>query len=179
MHWASGSTASKIDLPVFLDLGQPRPGRLRRCRLPLSDVDRKLLEVFCSNIAVGFENVQLYQKVYDLAFEDLLVRLPNRNSFIGLIECRPASADCVALVDIDGFSDINSILDQAFGDQVLEAVATACAMRSRCRLPLRVGSDVFGLLGGAGELTPERIAQIFACRFQSMTRSCACRPPAA
>ena len=149
------STSGNHALAAFVDVDYP-----------LSDVDRKLLEVFCSNIAVGFENVQLYQKVYDLAFEDLLVRLPNRNSFIGLIECRPASADCVALVDIDGFSDINSILDQAFGDQVLEAVAT----RLRDAFPLsvavaRVGSDVFGLLGGAGELTPERIAQIFALPF--------------
>ena len=133
---------------------------------PLTEVDRKLLEVFCSNIAIGFENTQLYQKVYDLAFEDLLVHLPNRNSFIGLIECRPQSADRVALVDIDGFSDINSILDQAFGDQVLEAVA----LRLRASFPLsvavaRVGNDVFGLLGNACEVKPERIAQIFALPF--------------
>lgn len=133
---------------------------------PLSDVDRKLLEVFCSNIAIGFENVQLYQKVYDLAFEDLLVHLPNRNSFIGLVECRPESADRVALVDIDGFSDINSILDQAFGDLVLEAVAT----RLRAAFPpsvavARVGNDVFGLLGNAREVSPERIAQVFAQPF--------------
>ena len=133
---------------------------------PLSEVDRKLLEVFCSNIAIGFENVQLYQKVYDLAFEDLLVHLPNRNSFVGLVECRPVSADRVALVDIDGFSDINSILDQAFGDLVLEAVAT----RLRAAFPpsvavARVGNDVFGLLGNACEVSPERIAQVFALPF--------------
>lgn len=146
------STQDNHALAAFVDLD-----------IPLSEVDCKLLEVFCSNIAVGFENTQLYQRVYDLAFEDLLVHLPNRNSFISLIECRPESANRVALVDIDGFSDINSILDQSFGDQVLEAVAK----RLRAAFPLsvavaRVANDVFGLLGNACEVNPERIAQVFA-----------------
>ena len=149
------STPDSHALAAFVDVDSP-----------LNEVDSQLLEVFCSNIAIGFENVQLYQKVYDLAFEDLLVHLPNRNSFIGLVECRPESADRVALVDIDGFSDINSILDQAFGDLVLEAVAA----RLRNAFPpsvvvARVGNDVFGLLGIAREVSPERIAQVFAQPF--------------
>ena len=42
------STSGNHALAAFVDINHP-----------LSDVDRKLLEVFCSNIEVGFENVQL------------------------------------------------------------------------------------------------------------------------
>lgn len=90
----------------------------------LNDVERSLLDIFCGKISVGFENVQLYRQISDLAFEDSLVRLPNRNSLLTLIDQRPVEADTLALVDIDGFADINSILDQSFGDAVLVAVAS-------------------------------------------------------
>ncbi|UCV10331.1 EAL domain-containing protein [Dechloromonas denitrificans] len=135
-------------------------------RHPLSTLDRNLLEVFCSNISVGFENMQLYRRISNLAFEDGLVKLPNRNSLLTLIDQRPSEADTLALVDIDGFADINSILDQSFGDAVLVAVAT----RLRQMFPptvvvARVGSDVFSVLGPATEITPESIAHIFSAPF--------------
>lgn len=135
-------------------------------RHPLNELDKNLLEIFCGNISVGFENMQLYRKISNLAFEDGLVKLPNRNSLLSLIDQRPAAADTLALVDVDGFADINSILDQSFGDSVLVAVAS----RLRQIFPptvvvARVGSDVFSLLGPASEITPDSIANVFAAPF--------------
>lgn len=133
----------------------------------LNEVDHKLLEVFCSNIAVAFENTQLYQRISTLAFEDPLLKLPNRNSFLVRIDLRPDTCDRLALVDIDDFPDINSILDQDFGDAVLSVVAKRLRQSfSPEVLIARVGSDVFGLLGSQTEVTAERIAEVFANTFE-------------
>ncbi len=132
----------------------------------LGDMEQKLLEVFCSNISVAFENIRLYQRISNLAFEDPLLKLPNRNSLLSSIELRDDDCNQLALVDIDGFADINSILDQDFGDAVLDTVA------SRLRdgfapevVVARIGSDVFALLGPESEVSAERIHEIFAVPF--------------
>ena len=135
-------------------------------RRPLSGMERGLLEVFCSNISVAFENVQLYLIINDLAYADALVELPNRNAFIASIAAREAEQDTVALVDLDGFSDINSILDDSFGDAVLQVVAR----RLRECFPAstrvaRLGGDLFGLHGPAADITPVNIGAVFATPF--------------
>ena len=128
----------------------------------LSDIERNLLEVFCGNIAIAFDNAELYQKISDIAFEDPLTRLPNRNGLLRLIDERKPIADTIALLDVDGFSDVNSVLDQAFGDSVLRALATRIRQNFSSGVGLaRVGGDVFALLGPSEEVNDERIAALF------------------
>jgi diguanylate cyclase (GGDEF)-like protein len=132
----------------------------------LSEVDRNLLEVFCSNISVAFENTQLYQRISTLAYEDPLLKLPNRNSFMARIDQRPDESDRLALVDIDGFADINSILDQDFGDTVLGAVANRLRNGFAPTVVLaRIGSDVFGLLGPKSAVNEKNISAVFSEPF--------------
>ena len=132
----------------------------------LGQIDRNLLEVFCGNISVAFENVQLYQQISDMAFEDSLLKLPNRNGFLVQVDQRPEEKNRLALVDIDGFADINSILDQDFGDAVLQAVAARLQRVFPSNVVIaRVGSDVFGLLGEDSILHPEAIADAFSTPF--------------
>ncbi|QIL43659.1 EAL domain-containing protein [Acidovorax sp. HDW3] len=130
---------------------------------PLEALERGLLEVFCSNIAVAFENLQLYLQIKELAFHDALVGLPNRNALAAAIDLRSPEQDTVALLDLDNFADINSVLDPSYGDAVLQAVAQqlqACFAPST--VVARLGGDLFGLLGTAAQVTPECIAQAFA-----------------
>jgi len=133
----------------------------------LSDVDRKLIEVFSANITAGFENAYLQQRIADLAYRDSLLDLPNRNALIEWIDqAAPtesmAEAPVLAQVDIDHFSDINTILDQSFGDQVLRAVAQRLLERFE---PLarvaRVGVDVFGIYGRPTHVHEAAIAAVF------------------
>ena len=132
----------------------------------LSDLDRNLIEVFCGNISTAFENTQLLQRISALAYEDQLVSLPNRNSFLARIDQRPAERDMLALVDIDSFADINSILDQDFGDSVLQAVAARLRNSFSANVVIaRVGSDVFGLLGPQAELNDDLIDEVFSKPF--------------
>lgn len=132
----------------------------------INELDRNLLEVFCSNISVAFENTRLYQRISNLAYEDPLVNLPNRNSFLARIDQRAVAGDTLALVDIDGFSDINSILDQDFGDAVLQVVARRLRHAFTSEVVVaRVGSDVFGILGRQTEVNRERIVDVFSAPF--------------
>ena len=133
---------------------------------PLGDVDRRLLEVFCGNISVAFENTHLLTRISELAYEDQLVKLPNRNSFLRLIDQRPRAADRLALVDLDGFTDMNTMLDQDFGDSVLLAVAQRMRESFADSVTVaRVGGDVFGLLGPSTEINPATIDAVFATPF--------------
>ena len=138
----------------------------------LNKLDRNLLEVFCSNIAVAFENVRLYQRISALAFEDSLVNLPNRNSFLNRIDQRSDDKDTLALVDVDGFADINSILDQDFGDAVLRVVADRLLGSFPSSVALaRIGSDVFGILGSSAFVNTDVIAKVFATPFAVFDQS--------
>ncbi|WP_019937997.1 bifunctional diguanylate cyclase/phosphodiesterase [Bordetella sp. FB-8] len=129
---------------------------------PLQALEKELLEVFCSNISVAFENLQLYLNINDLAYNDTLVHLPNRNALVEAIDARNSVEETVALLDLDSFADINSILDDSFGDAVLQSVAHKLRAAFPAEtLVARLGSDLFGLYGPAQQVTPEKIAAVF------------------
>ena len=150
-----------LSLAVFVDANHQ-----------LSELERNLIEVFCSNIATAFENTQLLQRISSLAYEDQLLNLPNRNSFLARIDQRPVGRNMLALVDIDSFADINSILDQDFGDSVLQAVAKRLRESFGPNVVIaRVGSDVFGLLGDQSEVNESLIDAVFSTPFDVGTES--------
>lgn len=127
-----------------------------------------LLDAFSANVAVGLENVLLQQRLYGFAYRDQLLSLPNRNRFIQQVAERDARRKMnLALVDLDDFAEINTVLDHRFGDRVLEAVA---ARLTDCFGPpvilARIASDTFGLLGPAERITCERIERVFADPFE-------------
>lgn len=132
----------------------------------LDEVERRLLEVFCSNISIAFENLLLHLSITDLAFHDALLKLPNRHAFIASLSQREPGVSAVALIDLDNFSYINSVLDDAFGDRVLQAVAARLTTTFEgCSCLARVGGDLFALHGPIDLITPERIASVFATPF--------------
>ena len=135
----------------------------------LTAVDRQLLEVFLSSISVGYENVNLFHELRNAAFRDWLTRLPNRNEFINLLD-RPSilgAADlCVALIDINHFSDINDGLGQEAGNQLLKAIAERLEASFDERvIKSRIGGDVFGLIGSDTQVSPQIINAVFAESF--------------
>lgn len=134
--------------------------------LAITASEKSLLDVFCSNISVAFKNLQLYSSIEQLAYQDPLVDLPNRNGFIAEIELQLSQpslrSKAIALVDLDNFSYINSVLDEAFGDEILKAVAQRIkSQMSACSFVARVSGDVFGILSDAENLSPARIEALF------------------
>lgn len=108
------SAASGRGMAAYVDAGRP-----------LEAVDEHLLAVFCASMSVAFENVLLYGQLVDYAYQDQLLRMPNRNRFIELItqQLRAPAGMALALVDIDDFAAINDTLGHRVGDQVLVAAA--------------------------------------------------------
>ncbi|MEG3766998.1 bifunctional diguanylate cyclase/phosphodiesterase [Alteromonas sp. 14N.309.X.WAT.G.H12] len=137
----------------------------------LSSVDRQLLEVFLSSISVGYENVNLFHELKNAAFRDWLTRLPNRNEFINMLDrpsVREDSSLCVAVIDINHFSDINDGLGQEAGNALLRAVAK----RLDTNYPdivrkSRIGGDVFGLIGPENLVNAQSINSVFAFSFKA------------
>jgi diguanylate cyclase (GGDEF)-like protein len=133
---------------------------------PLKQVDEHLLQVFCSNISICYENVELVSELREHAFTDHLLRLPNRVAFIDRIEALRASGQmqgkAVALLDVDEFSEANDMFGHAYGDRLLEAIAQRLVERlgQRC-VVARVAGDVFGVLGDESLVRPEVLKPVF------------------
>lgn len=134
-------------------------------RHPLNEMERQLLEVMSVSMAVGLENVMLFQRLNFSAYFDPLCRLPNRAQFVSLIDQRLKSNErswTTMLLDVDHFSDINAALGHQTGDLLLVAVAK----RLRAGLPAevavaRVSGGAFGLLGPDAVLDPEKVLSMF------------------
>lgn len=137
---------------------------------PLGEIDQRLLEVFCSNISVGLDNVMLVSHLHDFAFYDQLTKLPNRTRLIDILDDllgEPVPADMtLSLVDIDHFAETNDALGHQFGDQLLMAVAERLQSVLDEQLTLaRVGGDIFAVLGSSSKVSPDVMLKLFNTPF--------------
>ena len=138
--------------------------------VPLDELDFQLLEVFCTNIAISLDNVILFGQLNDHAYNDQLLGIPNRLSFVQSIDAVIGVGrkdDTIALIDIDHFAPLNDALGHNYGDMLLAAVTA----RLRESLPpeaiiARVAADAFGVLGNDSIVSPERLQAIFRSAFR-------------
>jgi len=137
----------------------------------LDEIDRRLLEVFCANVAVGFDNASLFSRLHAFAYYDQLSRLPNRTHFINQIDRRLANPDhasfVLGLVDIDHFAETNDALGHLFGDRLLQEVASRLKQSLGEQVTVaRVAGDTFGLLGPADCISPSGVITLFQEPFR-------------
>ncbi|MHB1373356.1 MAG: two-component system response regulator [Thauera sp.] len=137
---------------------------------PLGEVDRHLLEVFCTNISLCADNVELVSRLRSLAFTDTLLGLPNRSAPIERIDLRPREGGAppfnLALIDIDRFAETNDMFGHDYGDRLLAAIAS----RLRTALPrscmvARISGDIFAVLGEEQIVSPDGLVALFADPF--------------
>ncbi|WP_286264902.1 bifunctional diguanylate cyclase/phosphodiesterase [Thalassotalea atypica] len=136
----------------------------------LSELGKQLLQVFLSNIAIGYENVHLFQKLRNAAYKDWLTDLPNRLQFLNLLDSfsNGDSGDtAAALIDINHFSDINDGLGQDVGNQLLSAVAKRLMTLCESNKLARVGADVFGIIGSKDVINPDSLLALFSKPFEA------------
>jgi diguanylate cyclase len=156
LYFAGKASRSVV---VFMEIGHA-----------LSEIDQRLLEVFCSNIAVGLDNVELVTHLHNAAFYDHLSKLPNRTRLVEILDATltgPArNGATLALVDLDHFAETNDALGHQFGDLLLLAVAAR--LKSHLGQPLtvaRLGGDSFCVLGDAQQVNPAMILALFETPF--------------
>ena len=136
----------------------------------LGELERRLLEVFASVVAVGLDNVELVTHLNQAAFRDQLTGLPNRTRLVELIDDLLAGPErgtaTLALVDLDHFAETNDALGHHFGDLLLVAVGKRLKSRLDPRLEIaRIGGDIFCVLGEAGAVQPGAIQALFRAPF--------------
>lgn len=137
----------------------------------ISEDNRKLLQVFLTNISIGYENVKLFQKLRNTAYMDPLTKLANRNEFTRQLQQRQNSEESpqvAVLIDIDHFSDINDGLGQEIGNELLIAVANRLRMAFGTDAVIaRVDADVFGAIGDEFNLSPQSVLAVFESPFNT------------
>jgi diguanylate cyclase (GGDEF)-like protein len=121
--------------------------------LEICEQDLPAFSLFASQIAVGFENARLIERIQKIAITDELTGLYNRRGLfeIGRLEIertrrynQPLSA---ILIDIDHFKRVNDQYSHAIGDQVLRSFAK-CIQENTRELDIigRIGGEEFVLL---------------------------------
>lgn len=120
-------------------------------------VDRSLLATLVAERAEWFER---------MAHTDPLTGLANRRTFERILELEVARAGrqggevSIALLDIDGFSDLNAVAGHEIGDDVLRTIAAVLAELVRLvDTVARYGGDEFVLIapGSAGMTVARRV----------------------
>lgn len=134
---------------------------------PLGEIDAHLLEVFCANVGICADNVELVSRLRETAYVDSLTGLPNRAAFIEAIDRHLASGACqqcvMALIDIDQFSETIDLLGYRYGDQMLIEMSR----RLRGALPeevflARLSADIFVVFGSEETINPAVLREILA-----------------
>jgi diguanylate cyclase (GGDEF)-like protein len=121
---------------------------------PVADLDRDLLQVFCTNITLCAANVALVARLRMLAYFDPLLGLPNRAAVIDHLQAHiragTAAGQALAYIEIDQFAEANDVFGPAFGDCLLKALALrlAAALPAPCHVA-RVGGNTFSVFGSA------------------------------
>jgi len=135
-----------------------------------TEIDERLLEVFCANVAVGLDNVELVSHLHTAAFYDQLSKLPNRTRLIEILDATLASGirdeTTLSLVDLDHFAETNDALGHRFGDALLVAVAGRLQTELGEALTVaRLGGDIFCVLGDSSQVNPANILMLFQRPF--------------
>jgi diguanylate cyclase (GGDEF)-like protein len=134
----------------------------------LSPLDQQLLQVFSTNISTGFDNVSLIERLETYAFVDASTNLPNRTRFLQLLDnARTAGqAIAMALLDIQGFSGINSAIGYPLGNELLRAIGERLSRAlGSDTVVARVAGDVFAVCGSPSAIQPSALEKVFAENF--------------
>jgi EAL domain-containing protein (putative c-di-GMP-specific phosphodiesterase class I)/CheY-like chemotaxis protein len=147
--------ASSTEGPLVLSVDAP-PDRKYVASLdhtqPLDSMDSALLRVFAANIAVGFENVGLIERLDGLAYWDETADLPNRHCLLkDLAECS-ADATYVALVRVVSYPDTVVAFGQVMATGLLREIAASLADARGGGKVYRYADDVLGVLVTPGTL---------------------------
>lgn len=134
---------------------------------PLDTTETELLRVFSTNVYGGLINVALVSKLDRLAYQDSLLKIPNSNALLRVLEHTLEYADRrkdfnLLLIDIDNFSQVNAVLGPEHGDMMLRQVTQRLreAFDSNV-LVARLKDDKFALLGVNTVVSRDAVLDIF------------------
>ncbi|HEV7690149.1 MAG TPA: EAL domain-containing protein [Hyphomonadaceae bacterium] len=140
---------SSTDGPLVLSVDAPPDQRFVASldhAKPLDAMDSALLRVFAANIAVGFENVGLIERLDRLAYWDETTGLPNRNSLLRDMAEHGADGANVALLRVVSYSDTLVAFGQAMATGLLGEIAASLTGDRGAATVYRYAEDVLGVI---------------------------------
>ena len=129
--------------------------------MPLKEIDRQLIQTFCSSMTVGLENILLHERMFSLAYKDQLLGVANRNRFLELLQARISGSPGISLavIDLDDFAGDIAMFGHAFGDELLKAFVTRLTDQVGPDVDLgRISGDTFALVGKDEFVNPQALA---------------------
>lgn len=126
----------------------------------LSDLDRRLLDLYSINVMVGLDNAQLFEELEQFAFHDPLTGLWNRTALERELgrRCALGLDFVLVLADIDNFQAVNDGLGHEVGDRCLRAAAAILADVFAGELFLaRTAADNFALVLADKSQLPQQL----------------------
>lgn len=115
-------------------------------QVPLNFVSKKLLAVYGVQIAASLENTYLFEHINDIAYQDNLTSLKNRNGFLETVQNMLDSSNekhILLLIDVDNFQAVNDGLGHDIGNEVLKKVAQTLQSNFNQCLIGRASGDTF------------------------------------
>jgi len=157
---------------ILMWLGHGRRDAVAVLDLPegLSDVSRNLLQMYASSLEIGFENVDLIERLDFFAYRDALTHLSNRSRFITEVDQdlfrAHSSPHCLAIFDVVRFSEVNDSLGLRSGDSLLVAVAKRLrtAIGPDAMLA-RLSADSFAAYGPEASIDVQGVQEAFVPPF--------------
>jgi diguanylate cyclase (GGDEF)-like protein len=117
------------------------------------DEHRQVLDAFTEQAAVALANAHLFQTLLENATHDALTAIPNRREFDRLLtrelerSNRYGEGFSLAVIDLDGFKQLNDTRGHHAGDLLLRQAADIIGEACRASdVAGRLGGDEFGLL---------------------------------
>ncbi|HUE92401.1 putative bifunctional diguanylate cyclase/phosphodiesterase [Pseudomonas sp.] len=132
----------------------------------LDDTELELLKVFSASISRGLYNVALFSRLEEMAYQDDLLKIPNRNALIRMLDMtlkdESKAERVLVLIDIDNFSGANTAFGTGYGDFILGLVAKRlCDAFDGNVLIARVRDDLFAILGPQTQVRAADIVALF------------------
>src|SRR3990167_4193063 len=132
----------------------------------LDDTELELLKVFSVSISRGLYNVALFSRLEEMAYQDDLLKIPNRNALIRMLDMTLKSETkdqrVLVLIDIDNFSGANTAFGTGYGDFILGLVAKKLRDAFTHEVLIaRVRDDLFAILGPQTQVTAADVVALF------------------
>ncbi|PKU24848.1 EAL domain-containing protein [Telmatospirillum siberiense] len=148
------------DMALFIAGGDWIGAIYVKGRKEMHPLDRELLQLYCRNVSLGFDNVRLFEAVSAAAFIDRTTRLPTRTKLEQTIDSSFAKEPQlgVLVVAVDRFADYSIQLGNQFGETLLRSLAERLKKyQPRDERLARLFDNVFAMIvpqDAGADLTP-------------------------
>ena len=136
--------------------------------IQLNETGLRLIELFSTSISAGIDNVTLLEQRHANAYQDQLLGIPNRLSFLQFVQkqLNEKRKDLrVVMIDIDQFAAINDTIGTENGDVLLKQLSKRLREQHQGQLVARISGDTFGIVGSAENLSKSTISECLVQPF--------------